>query len=87
MAVIYLDYDQEALDKQLNLRARWPEHEAYFARWARESSVVREERTCRSDLVYGAAAAQRLDIFLPQAAGRRPPLLVFIHGGYWQSQY
>ena len=37
---------------------------------------------------YGLAPAQRLDLFLPPAtaAGSRPPpLLVFIHGGYWQE--
>lgn len=35
----------------------------------------------------GPAPAQRLDLFLPPAtaAGSRPPLLVFIHGGYWQA--
>jgi arylformamidase len=85
MAAIYLDYDQEALDRQLNLRARWPEHEAYFARWARESGAVREERNCRCDLPYGMGAAQRLDLFLPVSGSGLAPLLVFIHGGYWQS--
>lgn len=37
---------------------------------------------------YGPAPAQRLDLFLPPAAAagsRPPPLLVFIHGGYWQA--
>ena len=37
---------------------------------------------------YGPAAAQRLDLYLPPAAARGtqpPPLLVFIHGGYWQE--
>ena len=35
----------------------------------------------------GPAPAQRLDLFLPPAtaAGSQPPLLVFIHGGYWQE--
>ena len=36
---------------------------------------------------YGPGPAQRLDLFLPPgAAGTAlPPLLVFIHGGYWQE--
>ena len=36
---------------------------------------------------YGPAPAQRLDLFLPAAAAgaQPPPLLVFIHGGYWQA--
>ena len=37
---------------------------------------------------YGPLATQRLDLFLPAAAAEGaapPPLLVFIHGGYWQE--
>ena len=36
---------------------------------------------------YGPGAAQRLDLFLPPvvAGAALPPLLVFIHGGYWQE--
>lgn len=85
---VFRDYDQAALDRQLNLRARWPEHPDYFARWARDSAAARARLAnsggCRLDLAYGAAAAETLDLFA--AAGDRPaPLLAFIHGGYWQA--
>ena len=80
---LYRDYDQEALDRQLNLRARWPEHPQYFARWAEDSRAVREKLAARLDLPTGPGAGQRLDLF---PAGPGPaPLLAFIHGGYWQS--
>src|SRR4051812_38243631 len=36
----------------------------------------------RLDLRYGPAERNRLDYFAASAPG---PLLVFIHGGYWQS--
>lgn len=83
VTTLYKGYDQAGLDAQLNLRARWPEYEQYFARWAEESAAVRSARTCRLDLAYGESPGERLDLFLPQATGPAP-LLVFIHGGYWQ---
>lgn len=81
---VYLDYDQAQLDAQINLRARWPEHEAYFAKWAADSAAFRAERTGRLDLRYGPTAGQSLDLFT--VAGDGPaPLIAFIHGGYWQA--
>jgi arylformamidase len=35
-------------------------------------------------LRYGSGERQTIDLFLPEAV-RRPPVLVFIHGGYWQE--
>lgn len=80
---VYLDYDQAQLDAQINLRARWPEHEAYFAKWAAESAAFRAERTGRLDLRYGPTAGQSLDLF--PVGGGPAPLIAFIHGGYWQA--
>ncbi len=82
---VYGDYDQEQLDAQFNNRARWPEHPEYFARWARDSAAVRQRFGGHLDLVFGASAGQKLDLFVPEGGGGVAPLLVFIHGGYWQS--
>ena len=81
---VFLDYDQAGLDGQLNLRARWPEHPEYFARWAEESAEVRRAHGGALDLAYGPSPGERLDLFVPKD---RPaaPLVAFIHGGYWQS--
>lgn len=81
---VFLDYDQAALDAQLNLRDRWPEHPEFFARWARDSAALRGRLGGHLDLAYGPSAGQRLDLFVPQGA-RGAPLLIFIHGGYWQA--
>ncbi|MCH9013286.1 MAG: alpha/beta hydrolase [Proteobacteria bacterium] len=82
---LYRGMDRDEIDRQLNLRARWPEHEEYFERWARDSAAVRSQLDARLDLAYGASEGQTLDLF-PAAAGSEPaPLLAFIHGGYWQS--
>ena len=81
---IFRDYDQAALDRELNLRARWPEHQQFFARWAHDSAAVRARLPGRLDLAYGDTPAETLDLF-PAAATGAAPLLAFIHGGYWQG--
>lgn len=82
-ARVFRDYDQASLDRALNLRARWPDHPQFFARWAKDSAAVRESLPCRLDLAYGETPAETLDLF--PAAGGTAPLLAFIHGGYWQG--
>ncbi len=87
---VFLDYDQAALDYEMNLRGRWPDHQHYFDRWARESLAVRKTHNCYIDLVFGETEGQKLDLFLPERidTAKPPasmPLLAFIHGGYWKS--
>jgi arylformamidase len=74
--------ERAALDAQYNLRAAVPEHLDYFARYEASSAAFRARARARLDLAYGDSPRQIVDLFLPEA--RRPPLLVFIHGGYWQ---
>jgi arylformamidase len=87
MTALYHDLDQAALDAQYNLRRAVPAHPAYFARWAAESAAVRARMPCRLDFAYGDAPQATLDLFpaLFPAAAAPAPLLVFIHGGYWQA--
>lgn len=37
------------------------------------------------DVAYGPDADQRLDVYAPQAARDKLPVLVFVHGGSWES--
>jgi arylformamidase len=83
MTALYRDLDQAALDAQYNLRRAVPAHPAYFARWAEESAAVRARMPCRLDIAYGGAPEATLDLFPAPVAPA--PLLVFIHGGYWQA--
>lgn len=76
--------ERAALDAQYNLRAAVPEHLTYFARYERESAALRAHWPGRLDLAYGPTSRQAIDLFLPRA--RAAPLLVFVHGGYWQSR-
>lgn len=80
---VYKQYNQEQLDAQYNLRARHPDFQDFFDWYERESQRVRGGLECRLDIAYGDSAGQRLDVFPARAAGA--PLLVFIHGGYWQG--
>lgn len=64
----------------------------YVQIYADLSRLALARHRAQRDLAYAQAepgsSAQRLDLFLPETPARngtRPPLLVFIHGGYWQE--
>ena len=71
-----VDYEVE-----YNNRARVPENPALIAGWARDAAIYREQHAPRS-LAYGSGARNRLDLFPGDDSG---PIVVFIHGGYWQA--
>ncbi len=48
-----------------------------------DSRTVRDSHQATIDLRYGSDERQRLDLFCPEGQGPWP-MLVFIHGGYWQ---
>ena len=78
-----IDYEVE-----YNNRARVPEHEEIFARWARDAELYRAEtlKTGRAELglSYGDTPRQTIDLFL-SPGGENSPLAIFIHGGWWRS--
>ena len=78
-----IDYEAE-----YNNRARVPEHEEIFARWARDAEFYRADalKAGRAELglSYGDTPRQSVDLFLPEA-GEAAPLAMFIHGGWWRS--
>lgn len=83
--VLWLGLTRDGLDQQLNLRARWPSHQAVLDHWAADSATAREAIADKQVLQYGTHRLQTLDLFRPSAGTQPYPLLVFIHGGYWQS--
>jgi arylformamidase len=83
---IYRDYDQAGLDAQYNLRARFPSHTKYMAQWQADGDAELAQPGWHRDLAYGPTAAEKLDLIVPPAGdSRRAPLIVFVHGGYWQN--
>src|SRR5262249_49530920 len=71
-----IDYEVE-----YNNRARVPEHPALMAGWARDATAYREQHTPRV-MRYGSGARNTIDFFAGTDEG---PIVVFIHGGYWQA--
>lgn len=73
------EIDHEA---EYNNRIRTPEFGNIVARWAAESAAHRGRAPAALDQPYGPGDRQRYDLF--HAGAPAAPLVVFIHGGYWQ---
>jgi len=79
--------------QQYNNRANVPDNPMHMARWAADSALVRAGAIeYFEDLFYGNAdsplpATETLDYFPAThvADGARPPLVVFLHGGYYRA--
>jgi len=82
MSKVFLDYDQAGLDAQYNLRAAVPDAVECLAECARRSAVVRAMRPVRLDVPFGPTHGERVNVYPAPKPGA--PVLVFIHGGYWQ---
>lgn len=73
-----VDYETE-----YNNRARVPENPAIIAGWSRDAKAYRETHQARHKVIaYGAGERNRIDLFSGDGTG---PIVVFIHGGYWQA--
>jgi arylformamidase len=71
-----VDYEVE-----YNNRARVPESPALMAGWAKDAAAWRERHAPRI-IRYGPGARNIIDYFPGDNDG---PIVVFIHGGYWQA--
>ena len=73
-----IDYEVE-----YNNRARVPEHPVHMAEWVRNAKAYREAHAGRWHVIrYGPGARHAIDFFPAENQG---PIVVFIHGGYWQA--
>src|SRR5829696_925909 len=87
-------YTREFCEPQYNQGLNVPDKPAILARRREISQRVRERIAGVLDLAYGPSEQERLDIYpsrSPEKArldvdpgGRGSPVVVFIHGGYWQ---
>jgi arylformamidase len=73
--------DDEAVDKAM---PSVDYRDNSFSRYDSMSAESRARHPGRPDLSYGDGPNQAIDLFVPEAA--HPPLLAFIHGGYWHTQ-
>jgi arylformamidase len=78
-----LDFGVAGIDYEIeyNNRARVPENPALMAGWADDAASHRQTHAPRV-IRYGSGPRQSIDFFAGDGAG---PLVVFIHGGYWQA--
>jgi arylformamidase len=72
-------YDPVRLEKEY---IPWSDPGPILNKWAQMSASYLKRANIVRDVRYGALAAERLDLFKPLASNA--PVLVFIHGGYWQ---
>ncbi|OYU49729.1 MAG: alpha/beta hydrolase [Rhizobiales bacterium PAR1] len=74
-----VDYEVE-----YNNRARVPEHPVHIAAWASDAATYRAITPHEAGISYGPSAKEAYDFF-PAAGGSGGPVILFIHGGYWQA--
>ena len=83
MTILYKGMDAQTLEAEYNLRARrGPDFDDLVQRWLERSAAHRDASGARVDLAYGDGEREKLDWFFGGDANG--PLLVYIHGGYWQ---
>ena len=80
---LYRGMDRAALDAAYDNTAAVANSAALLADFEERSAQLRLRRPQHLDRRYGPAARNRIDYFAADIAG---PILVFIHGGYWQMR-
>jgi arylformamidase len=81
--LVFLDYDQAALDAAYDQAAYAPNREQLIRRRESESAAAQARLGIPERVAYGTADIEKLDIY--RAAGERHPIFVFIHGGAWRA--
>jgi len=83
-AFVFRHYTRAQLAAQMSPRSQVPDMGAVFAKWTTEGAAARARMQGGRDIAYGPHRDQLLDLYRPLGAAR-PPVWVFIHGGYWQA--
>ena len=71
------------IEKEYSPSTCVPSIEPFLADYSIRSRKAEQSLVCQKDLRWGDKPEETLDYF--PAASRDAPLLVFIHGGYWQE--
>ncbi len=79
---IYRGMDRAALDAAYNNTDAVKDSGQIRDRWQQRSDAIRADKEALLDLPYGPRPRAKLDYF--RCDKPKPPLFVFIHGGYWQ---
>lgn len=80
---LYRGMDVDTLEAKYNLRAlRGDDFDELANSWIDRTARHIAESSAREDLAYGESERDTLDLF--SGGNSNGPLLVYIHGGYWQ---
>ncbi len=71
------------MEAEYNNRARVANSAEIMARWANAAELARRELPGDRDVAYGSKPRQVYDFYAANGDGHCP-LVVYIHGGYWQ---
>lgn len=74
---------QSLSEKGYNLRAAFPDFPDVAKGWQDKTAALIARLQPERDIAYGDQPLQNLDFYKVDHANA--PLLVFVHGGYWQS--
>jgi arylformamidase len=76
-------FSREELDRAYNNSLAVSNSAEIIAAWGTYSELARNELKGRIDIPYGRGERQSYDLF---PAGEGAPLVVFVHGGFWQNR-
>jgi arylformamidase len=82
-ATVWRDYDQAGLDRQYNSRGTVADFTVYTRRYAERTREAKRTLRCLEGLRYGDGLDEALDLYPARHPGA--PLVVFVHGGNWQT--
>jgi arylformamidase len=71
------------LAREYSPRSQVPDLAAVFRDWTKDGAAFLAGRRA-TDIAYGKLRDETFDLFMPERV-QRPPVWVFIHGGYWQA--
>ena len=74
--------DQQTLDDSYDNHKAIPESAVMFSIWTERSKAFRSAHPQYLDIPYGPLEREKIDYF---SAGANTPVVIFIHGGYWQQ--
>ena len=74
--------DRQTLDDSYDNHKAIPESEAMFRVWTERSKAFRSAHPQYLDIPYGPLEREKIDYF---SAGPNTPVVIFIHGGFWQQ--
>ncbi len=84
--------DPEELEREYSPSSRLPDgdYRPFVAEYVRASAAAWQEVTLSDSAIittlpYGESTSQTIDLAVPADTVTPVPLLVFIHGGYWQE--